>query len=197
MKYHAIVTPDGIIVHLAGPVEGRRHDRFIFNQSGIVELLEKYANREDGTPFVIYGDPAYGINRHLISPFRGPRNLLTENERRFNSLMSRVRIVVEWVFKEVTQQFSFLDRKRSQKLLLSPVGTQYIVAVLLHNAHVCLHEPQIPKYFQTSESLSLDLNRHEQLLSKDINNGSNSGFSKEVSEIQLIKPPTLEEYFHR
>jgi hypothetical protein len=55
-----------------------------------------------------------------------------------------VRIVVEWVFKEITQQFAYLSWKREQKVFLKALGEEYLVGVLLHNAHVCLHHPQIP-----------------------------------------------------
>ena len=61
--------------------------------------------------------------------------------------MSRVREPVEWLFKEVTQQFTFLDFSRSQKILLSPCGLFYLVSILLCNAHTILHYPQIPQYF--------------------------------------------------
>ena len=57
--------------------------------------------------------------------------------------MSRVREVVEWGFKEVSQQFAFLDFKANQKILLQPCAIYYLVAILFCNAHI----PQIPQYF--------------------------------------------------
>jgi hypothetical protein len=55
---------------------------------------------------------------------------------------------VEWVFKEITQQFAYLSWKREQKVFLKALGEEYSVGVLLHNAHVCLHHPQIPQFFE-------------------------------------------------
>lgn len=40
LKYQAIVTPDGIIIHLYGPVEGTKHDAAVWQESGISDLLE-------------------------------------------------------------------------------------------------------------------------------------------------------------
>jgi hypothetical protein len=61
--------------------------------------------------------------------------------------MSHVREPVEWVFKEVTKTFAFLDFAQNQKILLSPCGIFYMVAILLCNAHTILHYPQVPQYF--------------------------------------------------
>lgn len=93
----------------------------------------------DRTPLQVYGDPAYGIGNHLISPFDAVA--VAGNEQLWNRSMSKVRIVVEWCFKEILQCFMFLDLAKTLQTLLSPVGLQYCVAVLLHNAHVCLHYP--------------------------------------------------------
>jgi hypothetical protein len=172
LKYHAIVTPDGIIAHFYGPVEGRRHDKVIWNESGIMDHLLRHSHEEDGTPMQIYGDPAYGVNRHLISPFQGAR--LDPRQQLFNKRMSRVRIVVEWVFKEVIQQFQYFSLKTGQRVLLSNIGLQFKVAVLLHNAHVCLHNPQIPQYFQLA----------------------NGQIVRPFDDGALFHPPTLREYFH-
>jgi hypothetical protein len=66
LKYQAIVAPDGLIVHLYGPVEGRLHDSTIMVQSEILTMLEAHAYKPDGTPVQIYSDSAYGINGFII-----------------------------------------------------------------------------------------------------------------------------------
>jgi hypothetical protein len=96
-------------------------------------------------------------------------------ENLWNKEMSRVRIVVEWGFKEVITQFRHPDWVPSQKALLTLVGLQYPVSVLLHNAHVIMHRPQITQYF--AETL---------------------GESLEAMDLPtLAQPPSLEEYFQR
>jgi hypothetical protein len=71
-----------------------------------------------------------------------------EVEQLFNTQMSRIRKPVEWIFKEIGEQFRFLNFAKNQKLLLQPVGLFYLVAVLLSNFHTSLHHPQISQYFQ-------------------------------------------------
>lgn len=35
LKFHPVVTPDGFHSHLFGPIEGRRHDETVYQQSGL------------------------------------------------------------------------------------------------------------------------------------------------------------------
>ncbi|KIJ31630.1 hypothetical protein M422DRAFT_98767, partial [Sphaerobolus stellatus SS14] len=145
LKYHAVVSPDGLVIHVYGLVDGRRHDETVYKESGLSAILDKHFWTPDGNPLFIYGDPAYTVSAHIMSPFKGP--VITPEEQAFNSAMSRVREPVEWLFKEVTQQFTLLDFSGSQKILLTPCGLFYLVAILLCNAHTILHHPQIPQYF--------------------------------------------------
>lgn len=149
LKYHAIVTPDGLISHLFGPVDGRRNNAFLWHESNLPRILQQHARGPNGTPLQVYGDPAYSIGRFLLSPYQGAQ--LTHDQRAWNRTMSRLRIVAEWAFKEMVNTFGFLDYVKNQKLLLQPLGVQFRVAALLHNAHVCLHKPQVTQYFEIGE----------------------------------------------
>ena len=40
MKFQGVSLPDGLIVNLYGPVEGRRHDMVLFRESGLENILE-------------------------------------------------------------------------------------------------------------------------------------------------------------
>jgi hypothetical protein len=145
LKYQCVLTPDGIVIHIFGPVEGRRHDLTVYRQSGLQSILDAHFWSPNGTQLCIYGDPAYSRAPHLISPYKG--SAISAEQSKFNFDMSRVRESVEWVFKEVHQQFPFLDFSRNQKILKTPCGLYYLVAILLCNAHTILHCPQIPQYF--------------------------------------------------
>lgn len=145
IKFHSLVAPDGLHIHVFGPVEGRRHDETLYKESGLEGLLATHFWNPDGTPLFVYGDPAYGIGAHLLSPYKGPS--VSEDQQRWNARMSHVREAVEWGFKEVSQQFAFLDFKANQKILLQPCAVYYLVAILLCNAHTILHVPQIPQFF--------------------------------------------------
>lgn len=127
-----------------GPVEGRRHDAFILGASGLSDKLRQF-NQLNGQPYVIYGDPAYGVSRNILSPYRGAH--LTQQEQEFNKLMSQVRTCVEWTFGKLCQYFAFVDFKKNNKVLLQPVGKYYLVAALLTNCHTCLYGSQTSNFF--------------------------------------------------
>jgi hypothetical protein len=63
--------------------------------------------------------------------------------------MSQVRQVVEFGFKDVTQQWSFLDVKRQMKIMKSPVAKLYVVGVFLCNIRNCYYGSQTAAYFGT------------------------------------------------
>ena len=63
--------------------------------SGLAEKLGRF-QRPNGEPYIIYGDPAYGLTRNILAPFRGVR--LTDDQQEFNSRMSKLRVSVEWGF---------------------------------------------------------------------------------------------------
>jgi hypothetical protein len=81
-----------------------------------------------------------------MSPYKGAQ--VTEEQRAWNARMSKIREPVEWMFKEVNSVFKFLNFSQNQKVLLSPCGLFYMVAILLTNAHTILHEPQTSQYFR-------------------------------------------------
>jgi hypothetical protein len=77
-----------------GSIEGRRHDAFMLAASGVSAKLEQLEDARDrGKSYVIYGDPAYGVTRSILAPFRGAN--LTEDQKKFNKRMSKVRVSVE------------------------------------------------------------------------------------------------------
>ena len=75
-----------------GPIEGRQHDAFMLGASGLAQKLQTF-EQPNGQPYVIYGDPAYGVSRNIHAPFRGAQ--LSRQQQDFNQSMSRVRISVE------------------------------------------------------------------------------------------------------
>lgn len=91
-----------------GPIEGRTHDAFVLGVSGLAEKLGRF-QRPNGKPYVIYGDPAYGLTKNILAPFRGVR--LTDDQQEFSSTMSKLRVSVEWGFGKICQWFAFLDFK--------------------------------------------------------------------------------------
>ena len=102
LKFQAINTPDGVILHAHGPAEGGWHDWFLFHTSGVHANLSDFL-LINGVQFVVYGDSGYNWREYMQVPFQGSN--LNNNQVAFNSSMSKVRITVEWLFKEVKMFF--------------------------------------------------------------------------------------------
>jgi hypothetical protein len=144
IKFQAISAPDGCILHLFGPMEGRRHDMTLYRESSIDQALQA-SLLVDGVQYYIYGDPAYCLRPYLQVGFQGsdrtPENVL------FNASMARVRIAVEWAFRDVKLYFTHLTVPRKLRLRVTPAGLWYTCSVLLWNFRACLYGSQAAKYF--------------------------------------------------
>jgi hypothetical protein len=68
-------------------------------------------------------------------------------ELTFNRRMAKVRVTVEWAFKDVQKYFS--HQAFSQKMVLSrvPIGKWYICTALLWNFRVTLYGSPTAAYF--------------------------------------------------
>ena len=144
-----VVTPNGLIAHMFGPIEGRRHDAFMLSESGLQSKLQNF-NQPNGQPYVLYGDPAYRLSRNILSPFRGTH--ISSQQQEFNRKMSAVRICVEWEFGKIACYFAFLDFKKNHKVLLQPVGKYYLIGTILTNCHTCLYGSQTSSFFYCTTS---------------------------------------------
>jgi nuclease HARBI1 len=147
IKFQSVVTPDGLIALLHGPVAGSRHDSFMLAESELLPTLAAMmpANTAGVELFSLYGDPAYPQSQYIFGGFRNPAP--GSNEARWNTQMSKVREVVEWLFKEIITQWSFLDFKPSMKIFLFPVGKYFVIAGFLTNLRTCCYGSQTASYF--------------------------------------------------
>lgn len=102
-------------------------------------ILDKYFYAPGGKALFIYGNPAYGIGPHLLSPFKGPA--VTKDQALWNSKMSKVRKAAEWGFRDLYTHFAFLSFTKNKKVLLQLCGLYYMVSILMCNAHTILHYP--------------------------------------------------------
>ena len=134
IKLHSVVTPNGRMANLFGPVEGG--------------VMTEHVTRFwlVATVTVLLSLSLWQSFMHLWwPPFRGLH--LTPLQRQFNTAMSSVRASVEWVFGDIINYFSFLDFKKNLKLGLSAVGKMYIVCALLTNARSCLYPTSTSGFF--------------------------------------------------
>ena len=161
LKYQAVMLPNGLFSHLFGPIEGRHNDAFALTESGLMDQCVLHAKIPDvdgvdegdcgeGAPaehryLQLFGDPAYGLNEQIISPFPKPGQ--SDDQQEWNTRMSKVRIEVEHGFSLVTNVWRFLGVKSKHRVFQSPVGRYYRVGVLLANALACLQPNQVSQYF--------------------------------------------------
>ena len=88
MNVQVACTLSGSLAWISDPVDGRRHDSFCLQESGV--LLT-------GGPGSFIGDKGY-VGNNMITPIRKPecRNLL-DWENKFNTQVNKIRYVIEQV----------------------------------------------------------------------------------------------------
>lgn len=145
LGYQTITVPDGLVLHMFGPAEGRQPDVVMYARSGMEEHLRD--NLLIGEKqYCIYGDAAYRLRPWLCTAF--PRRTATEGQIAFNKSMNAVRTCVEWSYAELKQSFTAVDFRRATKIRQAPIAQIYICAGLLHNFRVCLgYGGQTAHYF--------------------------------------------------
>jgi len=145
LKFQAVTTPDGMFWHAAGPIEGRRHDWTMHMRSGLGELLPELLTVES-YQYCLYGDSGYNHRWYLEVPCQGSN--LNQYQTAFNVAMASGRVTVEWMFKELNQQFSTVDIKRKMKLLEAPIGLLYVACMFLSNCRTCIYQNQTSLHFK-------------------------------------------------
>jgi nuclease HARBI1 len=149
LKWQVVTTPDGMLFHVFGPFEGRRHDMHLYAESGLDDVLAERLLIV-GAQYHLYGDSGYALRPYLITPFEGAA--LNPDEALFNRRMSKVLVSVEWDFKDVKKYFIMsLFRGRWH----FPAGAWYLESCLLWNFRCCLDGSPTSNYFDsTPPSLS-------------------------------------------
>ncbi len=110
IKFQSIVTPDGMIAYLYGPVVRKRHDARTLTESGRIKVLQQLmpVDASNGPVFSLYGDLAYPQSMWLFGGFFNP--VQDSLEAQYNRQMSRARIAVEWGFPLALLSFPFVRR---------------------------------------------------------------------------------------
>ena len=147
LKYQTVNTPDGLILHFCGPIEGRRHDWTLYVKSELDAILPSVL-KIDGMRFCLFEDSGYNRRWYTEVLFQGSE--LSAAQRAFHKAMSSVRISVEWILKEVKRQFTVMDFKRKVKHVESPIGLMFLRCMFLSNFRNCIYPNQISQYFNCS-----------------------------------------------
>ena len=127
LKFQSVVSPNGLITDLFGPILARRGDGYLLRQSQILQRMAAFCAAAGGN-YYLYGDPAYPLNQYLLRGFKGP---MTAQQQAFSTAMSSVRESVEWGYAIIVSLFPFLDFKKRMKMLQMPVGLLYPAGAIL------------------------------------------------------------------
>ena len=122
IKFQYVVTPDGLVSHLWGPLEGQRHNITLLRMSRLKENLKDFEG------FFIYGDPAYSNSNRFCCPFQPA---VMDVQKEVNKRMSSAWETVEWGFGDVIKYFAFVDLKKQMKIQKTPVANMYKLAIFL------------------------------------------------------------------
>jgi hypothetical protein len=147
-RFQAVVTPDGLFSSVYGPVVGSHGDWYIFQESQLEATITEVIQAAGSRKLYIYGDPAYTGSKVTMGSYRKPRGgQLTQQQRQFNTNMSRRRISVEHGFGHVQRHWLQSSYHLNQRIGHTPVGTYYLVGLLLANIMTCLRGNQISDQF--------------------------------------------------
>ncbi|CAM9772297.1 unnamed protein product [Heterosigma akashiwo] len=143
VKFETISGPDGIMYHVFGGVEGRRHDASVYRESGLRNLLLR-----DCRDMHIVGDTAYPVSAALLKPCKATAaRALNDGETEFNRQLSSLRVVVEWSYQLVNSLFAYQNYYPFMKVFGTKPAQQYYVCCLLTNCHACLYGNRISNYY--------------------------------------------------
>jgi hypothetical protein len=131
IKFQSVVTPDGLIACLFGPIPSARHDSFMLAESGLLTQLSHMMprNQPGVDVYSLYGDLAYTQLQYIVGGHRNPAPNSIEGQ--WNTAMPKVRICVEWGFKEITQVWRFKDFCQKMKIFKFPAAKYYIIGAFL------------------------------------------------------------------
>ena len=146
MKYQTIDMPNGMNLHVWGPISVRHNDLTSLRDS---DVNQKIVDMQINEPlqWVVYGDSAYVHvpDSHILARHHNEVN--TERQNQENRCLSACRECIEWDYGDVGKMWSMVDYKKVLKMQLMPVKDIYLTALILRNAYVTMNGGTAPEYF--------------------------------------------------
>lgn len=115
---------------------------FLFNVEDFLGDVVKVGMRQ----CVVFGDSDYSVREFLEVPFHGGK--MESRQTVHNTAIPKIRINIEWNFKEVKQLCALVDCMGRLRLLKMPVRLLYQAEILLVNFRNCAGLDQISQYFE-------------------------------------------------
>ena len=169
IKYQVVLTPDGLVSHLAGPYMGRDGCWAVYQRSNLADCIRAVhetrfragngdhdAGGHDapGGQLFVYGDDsAYEISYGLISPYQvQPGQPLDSKRTEFNARLSMLRRRIERGPGQAMALWGYYNgySKAGLGAGLSPVAAYFMVSVLLSNIHTCIYGNRTSRKFRCS-----------------------------------------------
>jgi hypothetical protein len=147
MKWQTVDLPNGMNLHVWGPISIRHNDITSFHDSLINDLLQQ-CQAGEAISYCTYEDSAYIVvidtnvlARHFVEPL-SVRDVLE------NRVLSSCREVIEWDYGDVGTMWALVDYKKILRLRKMPVGDMYLVAMILRNAYVTMFGSNTSSFFE-------------------------------------------------
>ena len=105
-----------------------------FKNSDIYTVLKNSTSN-----VLLLGDEGYPLRPWLMTPWRNPE---TEQQRRYNQIFSRERVVIERCFGQLKSRFPILQYKVRQKIQNIP--KTIVCCAVLHNIAKYLNDADFP-----------------------------------------------------
>lgn len=146
MKYQTVDLPNGMNMHVWGPISIRHNDLTSLRDSHINDLLVDLQHDRE-YQWVIYGDSAYVHvpDSHILARHHNDNN--TERQTLENRALSACRECIEWDYGDVGKMWAMVDYKKKLKIQQMQVKKIYVSAMILRNAFVTMNAGITSEYF--------------------------------------------------
>mmetsp|Transcript_11710 Transcript_11710/g.29594 ORF Transcript_11710/g.29594 Transcript_11710/m.29594 type:complete len:193 (+) Transcript_11710:2289-2867(+) len=121
---------------LTGPIQGRRGDSRILEESQLEDVL-RVVQQRTGADYLIYGDAAYAESDVIMTGYKKHERRADPDKDWLTKSMNGPRTSVEWAFGLVQSLFPWVDDVAANNIAVTPVGLFYQSAVLLTNCITC------------------------------------------------------------
>lgn len=145
-----ICAPNGLFVDWFDEPVSRHHDKYFFRDSRVNQILAQTQHGEE-QQFSVYLDKGYYNDTHCFAAHHGLEHNLTAQDMQNNYFMAKMRIAIEWCFGELKSRNPILNRWNLLKVQQMDVAKLVRVAVLMRNAHCCLHGCNATHYFNMNK----------------------------------------------
>ena len=147
--WQGVSFPDGMIV-IEGPEPGHFTDIMVWRDSLIRQSIDYEMDirvASGKSRLKLYADKIYNVCPIVTPAWSRRQGAVHDWMTLENSIMSRIRVAVEWTFGTIIMLYKFIDFSKGQKIMNNPLEKQYVIACMLSNCHTCNYGDQHTEYF--------------------------------------------------